>query len=283
MIFYIVIPAYNEAAHIERTLRSLAEQTLPPKKIVVVNDGSTDQTAAIVDAVSANYPFISQVHTNAESGHAPGAKVVSAFNIGLKTLDSSFDIIGKFDADIILPPNYFERMRELFASDPKTGIAGGNLYVQEDARWVYENISAKTKVRGPIKLYRKECFYAIGGLKKSIGWDTVDELLAQYHGWQIVTDKSLHVKHLKPTGKAYSKSSRHLQGEAFYKMRYGFLLALIGITKQAINRKSLFFFINSTIGYIKAGFKRVPRLVTPEEGKHIRSFRWSRIYQKLKP
>ena len=243
MNIYIVIPAYNEEAFIAKTLQSLVEQTFLPKRIVVVNDNSTDNTQKIIDSFSEKHAFISSVLNKSEAIHIPGEKVINAFNKGFESLDNNYDIICKFDADIILPKNYFEKLLNAFSLNNKVGIAGGNLYIKNDKTWVFENISNKKKVRGPIKLYRKECFKEIGGLKKSIGWDTVDELLAQYQGWEIHTDESLHVKHLKPTGNAYTKASKHKQGEAFYLLRYGFWLSSIASAKLAFNKKSFLFFI----------------------------------------
>src|SRR5690606_26565522 len=233
MNILIVISAHNEEAFIGDMLQSIIDQTLLPQKVVVVNDSSTDDTQNIILKFAEKHSFIESIFHNSKKSHEPGNKVINAFYKGLETVEGKYDFIGKFDADIILPPTYFQRIMELFSSDEEIGIAGGNLYIKEEKSWKYEHISEKTKVRGPIKLYRKECFEAIDGLKKSIGWDTVDELLAQYHGWKIKTDTSLHVKHLKPTGKVYSKASKHKQGEAFYKMRYGFWLTLIAAAKLA--------------------------------------------------
>lgn len=252
-----------------------------PRKVIVVNDASTDGTQKIIQQFSEKHSFIEGIIHNSEALHEPGSKVINAFYKGLETLDQNFDFIGKFDADIILPPNYFEKVLALFSLDEKTGIAGGNLFIKKDGKWEYENISKKTKVRGPIKLYRKECFEDIGGLKKSIGWDTVDELLAQYHGWKIKTDTSLHVKHLKPTGKAYSKQSRYKQGEAFYRMRYGFWLTFIASMKLASQKNSLRFFMDCMKGYSKAKDKNVEFIVSQEEGKFIRKLRWNGIKRKI--
>ena len=51
MNFYIIIPAHNEEAFLEKTLQSLVEQTLLPKRIVVVNDASTDGTQNIIQKI----------------------------------------------------------------------------------------------------------------------------------------------------------------------------------------------------------------------------------------
>lgn len=281
MDFCIVIPAYNEEAYLERCLDSFVKQTVLPKKIVVVNDGSTDGTQSIIDLFSGKHSFIEGVYCDSGKRHSPGSKVVNAFYTGYKSLTIHFDLIGKFDADLILPPDYFEKTLHLFASDEKIGIAGGNLYIENNNSWEFEAISEKTKVRGPIKLYRKACFDEIGGLSKSIGWDTVDELQAQYHGWKVKTDTSLHVKHLKPTGKVYTQASRFKQGEAFYKMRYGFWLTSIASGKLASRKRSFQFFIDCLKGYNKAKRENLDFIVSEKEGEFIRRLRWKNILHKI--
>ena len=281
MSVQIIIPAYNEEDYLASALNSMIAQTVRPDRIVVVNDGSSDSTQKIIDEFSEIHPFILSVTTGSTSKHSPGSKVVNAFYKGMETVGGSYDFIGKFDADILLPEDYFEKTLELFQQDEKVGIAGGNLYIEEDGSWVFESISEKTKVRGPIKLYRKACFEAIGGLKKSIGWDTVDELLAQYHGWKVVTDQTLYVKHLKPTGATYTKAAKYKQGEAFYKMRYGWALTQIAALKLATKKKSPMFYYHCMQGFLKAKRKKVSFLVTEEEGKFIRQLRWRNIRKKV--
>lgn len=281
MDFCIIIPAHNEEAYLERCLNSFVNQTILPKKIVVVNDGSTDGTQVIIDRFSENHSFIEGIYCNSEETHSPGSKVVNAFYKGYKSLKIDFEFIGKFDADIILPPDYFEKALQLFDANEKIGIAGGNLYIEKNSDWEFEPISEKTKVRGPIKLYRKACFEEIGGLKKSIGWDTVDELLAQYHGWKRKTDTSLHVKHLKPTGKVYTQAAKFKQGEAFYKMRYGFWLTFIASGKLASRKRSLQFFMDCMKGYRKAKKDNLEFMVSEKEGEFIRKLRWQNILRKI--
>ncbi|RZN82622.1 MAG: glycosyltransferase family 2 protein [Winogradskyella sp.] len=277
MRFYIVIPAHNEEDSIGLTLESLINQTHLPIKIVVVNDNSSDDTQAIVENFENKFKWISSIDISSSNEHIPGAKVINAFYKGFETLDYNYDIICKFDADIILPSNYLETLAKLFSENKNVGIAGGLAYVKKNNDWVYENISNKNHVRGPFKAYRKACFKDIGGLKNSIGWDTVDTLLAKYHDWEIKTDHSLKVKHLKPTGKTYNNASKYLQGEALYKMRYGIIIATISALKMGYKKRSFSVFYNYIIGY----FKGKERLVTKEQGRFIRKLRWKGILSKL--
>lgn len=277
----IIIPAYNEEAHIAKTLQSLVEQNFLPGQIIVVNDNSTDGTKQIIDFFSEKYSFINSVTTTASAKHEPGSKVINAFNEGLKIADADFDVICKFDADLIFPKNYLKKMNDIFSKNEKCGMAGGFCYIEKNGNWVLENLTNKDHIRGALKAYRKECFDQIGGLKSTMGWDTLDEFLAKYHGWQVITDETLHVKHLKQTGNTYTKAAKLKQGEAFYRLRYGFSLTAIATVKLAVRKKSFRYLIDTLKGYFKAKSKNIPFIVSENVGKFIRDLRWKGIKKKL--
>ncbi|WP_452597318.1 glycosyltransferase [Pontimicrobium sp. MEBiC01747] len=281
MNIYIVIPAHNEEDCITLMLNALVQQTLLPKKVVIVNDNSTDNTQEIITSFTKKHDWITCISISSSREHIPGSKVINAFNQGLKVLDNEYDIICKFDADIILPNNYLESIVSIFNLDKTIGIAGGLAYIKKGETWVYETIASKNHVRGPFKAYRKACFNAIGGLKESIGWDTVDVLLAKYNGWTIKTDKTLKVKHLKPTGKTYTKNSRYLQGEALYKMRFSFVLACLFSIRNTISKRSLSYFFNTITGFFKAKAKHIDYIVTETEGDFIRKQLWKSLRRKF--
>ena len=276
----VIIPVFNEQDFIKKSVESLIDQTIKPAEVIYVNDNSTDNSKNIIKNLIGKCEWIRVIDHKSFQEHVPGSKVIEAFNFGLKNLETQFDIICKFDGDIILPKNYIEKIIEIFNEKEKVGIAGGNLYVQKNGKWIYENIAAKTHVRGPIKAYRAECFNDINALKSSIGWDTVDVLLAQKKGWLIYTDKNLIVKHLKPTGQKYSLHSKILQGESLYKMRFGFILSILSLLKSSLNNYSLSRLFFGLIGYCISFLKQKPFIVTDEEGVYIRNFRWNVIYKK---
>ncbi len=226
-------------------------------------------------------PSIQLIQKSSEAAHLPGSKVVQAFNYGLERLDADYDILCKFDADLIFPENYLETVVKSFQQNQNLGMYGGFCYVERNGSWELENLTNKDHIRGALKSYRKACFEAIGGLKTAMGWDTLDELLAQYHGWAVDTNEALHVKHLKPTGHTYSAKAKYKQGEAFYGMRYGLALTAIASGKLAFRKKSFKLFRDYLNGYFKAQKKHLPFLVTQEEGAFIRKLRWSKIKQKL--
>ncbi|SFS93670.1 Glycosyl transferase family 2 [Zhouia amylolytica] len=282
MKYYVVIPAHNEEAFLKLTLDSVVQQSLLPEKVVVVNDHSTDGTEQIIDSFTVKYDFIEKLNTTSSTLHMPGSKVVNAFKKGLEVLDDAYDFIVKLDADLILPPHYFEGIAAIFSVNKKVGLAGGFVYEEAaDGQWLLNHPMNKDHVRGAFKAYSKDCFKAIGGLQSSMGWDTVDELLCRYHGFDIFTDESLNVKHLRPTGKGYNKKAKLLQGEAMYKMRYGFLLTVIASAKMAIKQQKAKVLIHNLKGYFQAKRNGAPLMVNEAEGKFIRSYRFQNIKKKL--
>lgn len=281
MKYYLIIPAYNEEAFMAVTLQSLVDQTVLPSKIVVVNDNSTDRTAEIVLEFAEKFPFISLVNKKSDAIHLPGSKVIQAFHEGEKHIDDAYDILVKIDADLIFPSNYFETIVSHFKSDDRIGMAGGFCYVERNGEWVLENLTDKDHIRGALKAYRKETYKQIGGLKPAMGWDTVDELLCKFYDWKIVTDESLQVKHLKPTGANYNKAARYKQGEAFYSLGYGLIITTISSLKLAMKKGKPLLFIDYLVGFWKAKTSGKPLFVTAEQARFFRVYRWKKIKEKI--
>ena len=281
MDFYIVIPAHNEQDTIGLTLDSLANQTLLPKRVVVVNDHSTDDTSKIVLEFTNKHDWISLVENTSSDAHLPGSKIINAFYKGYETLDEDYDIICKYDADLIFSSNYLETLASHYKSEERLGMIAGHCYIEKNGIWELENLTGKDHIRGALKAYRKACFMDIGKLKPAMGWDTIDELLALYYNWSFKTDDTLKVKHLKPTGVTYNKASKYLQGEAWYKLRFGFVLTTLASAKLAYRKGSFNYFQDYISGYLKAKKNKEEFLISPEQGKFIRRFRWKQMRKKL--
>ncbi|WP_115463175.1 glycosyltransferase [Winogradskyella aurantiaca] len=277
----IIIPAHNEADFICQTLDSLIEQTITPYQLIVVNDNSSDETGNLVLEYCSQHTWIELVDIESSNDHLPGSKIINAFNEGFKLVKQDYDFICKFDADLIFPKNYLEKLMSHFDGHHKLGMASGFCYIEKKGTWVLENLTRKDHIRGALKCYRRACFEEIGGLKPAMGWDTVDELIASYYGWEILTDDSLKVKHLKPTGHTYNKAAKLLQGEAMYRMRYGLGITAISGLKLALKKQKPRLFMDYLQGYFKAKRIKQEPLVTKDQGAFIRQKRWKGIFQKL--
>ena len=214
--------------------------------------------------------------------HLPRAKIVEAFTKAMgywmRIMTSSVNTMQTW----FLESNYLLKLSQHFKENNRLGMAAGQCYIQKDDQWVLENLNKDDHIRGSLKAYRKECFLETGKIAKSIGWDTLDELMAQYHGWELKVDPSLKVKHLKPTGFNYSPGAARLQGVATYRMRLGLILTLIiGLKRAWVKREARIFF-SYIKGFLEAKRKGIPFIVDPKQGKFLRNFRWKGIFQRFK-
>lgn len=203
---YVVIsPVRNESRFIEGTIQAMAGQTVKPREWVIVNDGSTDETAEIVARYARLHPWLKLVHRDRREDRGDrqrGKGVIDTFYYGYERLSrQDYAFIVKLDGDISFEPGYFEFLLGQFAAQPRLGIAGGGIYERTDGRhWSLR--SAPDHVGGPAKMYRRACFEEIGGLVRALGWDGIDEWKALSLGWQARSFGHLRVLHHRITGNA---------------------------------------------------------------------------------
>ena len=202
LAYVLITPARNEAPFIEGTIESVIAQTALPRKWVIVSDGSTDGTDAIVKQYADAHPWIELVRRPDHEERHFAAKV-KAFNTGLAALpDSGYDILGNLDADITFDKEYFAFLLNRFAEDPRLGVAG-TPFVERDRRYDYRFANIE-HVSGACQLFRRECFEEIGGYVPVAGGgiDWIAVTTARMKGWKTRTflDKVCH--HHRPIGTA---------------------------------------------------------------------------------
>ena len=283
MDYVIIIPAYNEEELLPQAIDSLLAQTLRPRQLILVNDDSTDGTAALVDSYAEAHDFIYAVHrTSEQKGHSGGAKVVAAFYSGFQHIDGPYEFIVKLDADVELPAHYFAELARLFASDEQVGLAGGQITAFQDGRWQREDTADQGHVLGPCKSWRRACFEDIGGLRYTIGWDSIDELLARYYGWTIGYIPQLEIRHYRPmhTHTGLGRVHRRIGG-GFYKARFGWLITTIAGLKAAIRYGSPAYLFAVWQGYLQAWRSGAEPVVTPSEGRFFRRYTLKTALEKI--
>lgn len=117
--FTIVIPAHNEAKSIAETVDHLKDINYPAYELIVVNDGSTDRTSQILDALVARYPErLKVVHLTPNSGKA------HALNMGI--LLGRGELILVIDADCFLDSEALTQMAWHFSEGARVGAVTGN-------------------------------------------------------------------------------------------------------------------------------------------------------------
>jgi poly-beta-1,6-N-acetyl-D-glucosamine synthase len=200
--YVIITPVRDEEAHLEATIDSVLTQNITPTEWIIVDDGSTDRTGEIIDQYAARFPFIRAVHRRDRGFRKAGGGVMEAFHDGYNALRSDdWDFIVKLDGDLSFSPEYFQTCFQHFREWPALGISGGGIYHKLDGQLTLES-NPKFHVRGATKIYRRDCWNAIGGLWRGPGWDTIDEVTANMLGWRTCTFEELQLVHHRFTGSA---------------------------------------------------------------------------------
>ena len=277
--FSIIVPVHNEEKLLPLFLKSVCSQNLLPQEMILIDDNSNDRTKKIMTDYQNKNDFIKAFSYKSSNEHMPGPKVINAFLYGYSKLTKPYEFILKLDADLVLPSKYFQAISKAF-SNPKVGIVGGIL-IELSKRGIWENAHPmkKSHVRGALKAYSIECYKKIGGLIPEMGWDTIDEILANYFGYEVMVLNNLKVKHLRPIGNVYSRNNSFLQGQAFYKMRYGIIIGTLACLKGFLIKKSLSFLFWSFKGFLDGYFKKKKFIVTKKQGKFIRKHRFKSIFR----
>ena len=125
----VVVPALNDSAMLGRCLEALAAQTLLPDEIIVVDNGSTDDTAAVAQSLGATVLV------------EPVRGIFPASATGFDA--ASGDLVLRLDADSVPPPNWVERVVEAFDADPALDLLSGPGTFYGGSRtvhWVAENL-----------------------------------------------------------------------------------------------------------------------------------------------
>lgn len=186
--YVLITPARNEAAYIELTLKSMASQTFPPLKWVIVSDGSTDGTDDIVKRYTAEYDWIELVRMP-ERAERHFAGKVHAFDAGYsKVKGLNYEVIGNLDADVSFDEDHFKFLLGKFAEHPGLGVAG-TAYIEGSSLKYNYNLVNLEDVQGQCQLFRRRCFEEIGGYVpiKNGGIDVVPVYKARMQGWQTRT------------------------------------------------------------------------------------------------
>src|SRR5215475_15273080 len=118
--YLLISPCRDEARYLRHTLDSVAAQSVPPTLWVVVDDGSTDESPAILDEYAHRLPYLHVIRRDDRGGRQVGPGVIEAFYAGLDTVKlDDFDYLCKLDMDLDLPARYFELLMERMESDPR--------------------------------------------------------------------------------------------------------------------------------------------------------------------
>ena len=282
--YLVISPCRNEAQYMRRTLDSMVAQSEPPTLWVIVDDGSTDETPAILAEYAEKHDWI-RIAPKPDRGHrAVGPGVIEAFYFGLETVSDLQDYahIGKLDLDLDLPPRYFEILLDRMDGDPRIGTCSGKPYVMQGGRLVSERRSDEMSA-GMTKLWRRSCFEAIGGVVREVMWDAIDCHKARQLGWKAVSwdEPDLRFEHLRPMGSSQTSihTGRRRHGFGQYFMGADPLYFIATAVFRALEPPYVLGGLSMLQGYFGAMFKGARRLDDPDLIAFIRRYQRRTLFK----
>lgn len=284
MRFAVIVPFLDEEHHLDALLSSIASQTRPPERLLLVDDGSKDRSPQIAERFAGAHAYASALRLPARD-RGPDRLVAAgeyrAFQWALERLDDDFDVIAKLDADLELTPETLATVERALRSDPGLGITGAFLSVADATGVKVRERCPPYHVRGATKFYRRDCLQDISPVPAILGWDTIDEVTARLHGWRT---KSLDVPggdplHMRPTG-AGDGSLRAFRrwGAAAWASGFHPLWMSLSTARRVTDRPALLGAGHYVAGWIWAAARHQPR-ARPEVRAHLRREQLERIFR----
>jgi glycosyltransferase involved in cell wall biosynthesis len=268
MKYVLITPAHNEAAFIGKTLDSMAVQRVPPERWIIVDDGSTDRTAEIVENYARRFPWIELVR-RAQHGDRSFAAKVHAFNTGFERVSSlQFDVIGNLDADLSFEPDYLEFLMRKFSQDPKLGVAGTPFTEDGGYDSALDSFEGENHVAGGCQLFRRQCFQDVGGYipNRAGGIDWIAVTTARMKGWKTRSFPEKRFHHYRTLGTAgrSSMAASFSYGEKDYYLGGSPVWQLFRVAYRMTKQPVLIDGLALLSGYCWAAIRRIERPVSPE-------------------
>jgi glycosyltransferase involved in cell wall biosynthesis len=268
MRYILITAARNEEAFIAKTLDSVVAQTVLPERWVIVDDGSTDHTAEIVESYAAAHPWIELVR-RMEASDRNFASKAHAVNTGLKRASSlQFEILGNLDADVSFGPDYMEFLMQRFSEDPDLGVAGTPFTQEGNYDSSKDSFEGENYVAGPCQLFRRECFQEIGGYlpNRTGGLDWIAVMTARMKGWKVRAFPEKRYHHLRTLGTAGKGALRALfsYGAKDYYLGGSPVWQLFRVMYRLAKKPYFTGGLALGLGYFWAAIRRVKRSVSDE-------------------
>ena len=191
----VIVPTFNGGAGLDRTIASLRKQTLQPAEIIVVDDGSTDQTRAVAEKARARGLIDMVICHGTRCGRSAAVNAAARFASG--------DLLFTVDADTVFEPTAVARLAAAF-SEPRVAGASCNIAIanERDSIWtglqsveyvmsisagrsILDVVDAIACLSGACSMYRRDVFLRQGGLDVGPGEDLEFSLRLRRLGYVI--------------------------------------------------------------------------------------------------
>jgi glycosyltransferase involved in cell wall biosynthesis len=268
MKYVLITAARNEEAFIARTLESVLAQTQLPERWMIVDDGSTDNTAQVVAGYADRCSWLILVRNPRHEGRNFAAKA-NAVNSAVAEMQSlDFDVLGNLDADTSFAPDYMGFLLQRFAEDPKLGVAGTPFTQDGGYDSTKDSFEGENYVAGPCQLFRRECFHEIGGYvaNPAGGVDWIAVMTARMRGWRARSfpEKRYHHHRAMGTAEKGMVRSAFSYGQKDYYLGGSPIWQVSRVTYRMTKKPLVVGGLALLLGYSWAAVRRLPRPVSPE-------------------
>jgi glycosyltransferase involved in cell wall biosynthesis len=282
--YVLMTAAYNEEAHIEKTLQSVVAQTVLPRRWVIVSDHSTDRTDGIVQGYAERYEFIRFLRVTKQAGHNFGAKII-ALQKGEKLLQGvEYAFIGNLDADLSLEKDYFEKLLAGFVANPKLGLASGFVYEDEGTGFRSRWFNSVGNVPHAAQLVRRECYEAIGGyaVLKYGGEDWYAQTCAKMKGWEVAAVPELRILHHRITGGSSRPIANAFRlGKQDYSFGSDPIFEIVKCLRRVKAKPYVVSGMARLLGFVAGYFSGEQRAVPKEFAAFLRKEQRARVWSSL--
>ena len=177
----IVIPVYNEADRLADCLEAIAAQTLTPYEVIVIDNNSSDDSAA----VARRFSFVTLL-TESRQG------VVHARNLGFNTARG--DIIGRIDADTILPPGWTAQIRDIFKDSSVSAVSGSPHYHDFLLSGITDAVDKMLRANIARKLGDENFLWGANMAVRQSAWQSVKHELCNQSNLHEDFDLAIHLQ-----------------------------------------------------------------------------------------
>lgn len=277
--YCVITPVRDEEEFIGATIQAVIAQTICPTEWIIVDDGSTDRTAFMVQEYADRFSWI-RLARRENRGFRSGGGGIEGFLLGVNRLKTQdWEFLVNLDADLTLAPDYFEQCFAKFREDPALGIGGGTIYNKIGEELQLEKCP-DFHVRGATKIYRRQCWDVLGGMLPGVGWDTVDEMKARMRGWSTLTFPDLQIIHHRATGTAQGLWANAVKnGHSDYVVGYHPLFFLAKCVRRLFQAPLVIGGLALGYGFLRCYLKGVPRLDDQEFIRFIRDQQLRRLFK----
>jgi len=241
--YVVIIPSKNGEATIEQTLQSLLGQTIPPKKIIVIDDASTDGNPQVLK----KFPEILTIRL-VHNLPRNFARVPELVNLGISRISKPCSYAMISGDDCIYQQNYVELLLKEFERDSQLLICSGSHMRQK--------IVEKASPHGSGRIIRYSFLKDVLPFPESIGWESWILFKALQNGGRVERISNVSYQHLRP----YSSSSVWTFGQSMYELGYPFWFVFGRFVKNVLFEPNKLRQFHMFRGFLEYKLERKPKL-----------------------